>query len=44
MEQPIRFKLNSGPVGVTSDDERALLWVLRTDFGLPGAKETVQPK
>lgn len=38
MEQTIRFKLNSRPVTVTTDGERALLWVLRTDLGLTGTK------
>jgi carbon-monoxide dehydrogenase small subunit len=38
MEQTIRFKLNSRPVSVTADGERALLWVLRTDLGLTGTK------
>jgi aerobic-type carbon monoxide dehydrogenase small subunit (CoxS/CutS family) len=38
MEQTIHFKLNSRPVTVTTDGERALLWVLRTDLGLTGTK------
>ncbi len=38
MEQTIRFRLNSRPVTVTTDGERALLWVLRTDLGLTGTK------
>jgi aerobic-type carbon monoxide dehydrogenase small subunit (CoxS/CutS family) len=38
MEQTIHFKLNSRPVTVTTDGERALLWVLRTDLGLTGSK------
>ena len=38
MEQTIRFKLNSRPVSVTTNGERALLWVLRTDLGLTGTK------
>ena len=38
MEQTIRFKLNNRPVSVTTDGERALLWVLRTDLGLTGTK------
>jgi carbon-monoxide dehydrogenase small subunit len=38
MEQTIHFKLNSRPVSVTTDGERALLWVLRTDLGLTGTK------
>ena len=38
MEQTIQFKLNNRPVSITTDGERALLWVLRTDLGLTGAK------
>jgi aerobic-type carbon monoxide dehydrogenase small subunit (CoxS/CutS family) len=38
MEQTIRFKLNNRPVSVTTDGERELLWVLRTDQGLTGTK------
>jgi aerobic-type carbon monoxide dehydrogenase small subunit (CoxS/CutS family) len=38
MEQTIRFKLNNRPVSVTTDGERALLWVLRTDLQLTGTK------
>jgi aerobic-type carbon monoxide dehydrogenase small subunit (CoxS/CutS family) len=38
MEQTIRFRLNNRPVSVTTDGERALLWVLRTDLGLTGTK------
>jgi aerobic-type carbon monoxide dehydrogenase small subunit (CoxS/CutS family) len=38
MEQTIHFKLNNRPVSITTDGERALLWVLRTDLGLTGAK------
>ncbi|NLT68769.1 MAG: (2Fe-2S)-binding protein [Acidobacteria bacterium] len=38
MEQKIQFTLNDRPVTVTTDGERALLWVLRTDLGLTGAK------
>lgn len=38
MEQTIRFKLNSRPVSVTTDGERELLWVLRTDLALTGTK------
>ena len=38
MERTIRFKLNGEPVERTLDAERKLLWVLRTDFGLTGAK------
>jgi carbon-monoxide dehydrogenase small subunit len=38
MEQTLRFKLNSRPASVTTDGERMLLWVLRTDLGLTGTK------
>jgi nicotinate dehydrogenase subunit A len=38
MEQTIRFMLNNRPVSVTTDGERALLWVLRTDLELTGVK------
>ena len=38
MEQTIRFRLNKRPVSVTTDGERELLWVLRTDLGLTGTK------
>ena len=38
MEQTIKFKLNNRPVSITTDGERELLWVLRTDFGLTGVK------
>jgi aerobic-type carbon monoxide dehydrogenase small subunit (CoxS/CutS family) len=38
MEQTVRFKLNHRPVSITTDGERALLWVLRTDLKLTGVK------
>ena len=38
MEQTIHFKLNSRPMSVTTDGDRVLLWVLRTDLGLTGTK------
>jgi aerobic-type carbon monoxide dehydrogenase small subunit (CoxS/CutS family) len=38
MDQTIRFKLNNRPVSITTDGERDLLWVLRTDMGLTGTK------
>jgi aerobic-type carbon monoxide dehydrogenase small subunit (CoxS/CutS family) len=38
MDQTIRFKLNNRPVSITTDGERPLLWVLRTDLGLTGTK------
>ena len=38
MEGTFKFKLNNRPVSVTTDGERMLLWVLRTDLGLTGTK------
>ena len=38
MKGTIKFKLNNKPVSLTVDGERMLLWVLRTDLGLTGAK------
>ncbi len=38
MKEIIQFKLNKKPVKVTVDSDRMLLWVLRTDLGLTGAK------
>ena len=38
MPAPIRFRLNGRPASLDTDDSRALLWVLRTDLGLTGAK------
>ena len=38
MERSIQFTLNRRPVTLTTDDDRTLLWVLRTDFGLTGVK------
>jgi len=38
MEETIQFTLNKKPVSVTTDSDRKLLWVLRTDFALTGAK------
>jgi aerobic-type carbon monoxide dehydrogenase small subunit (CoxS/CutS family) len=38
MDRPIRFRLNNRPVSITTDGERDLLWVLRTDLGLTGTK------
>jgi aerobic-type carbon monoxide dehydrogenase small subunit (CoxS/CutS family) len=34
----IRFRLNDRPVTAEIDDQRSLLWVLRTDFELTGTK------
>jgi len=38
MQRTISFTVNGKPVRVTVDDERMLLWVLRYDLGLTGAK------
>jgi len=38
MESTIRFTLNGTPASVTTDDDRPLLWVLRTDLALTGTK------
>jgi len=38
MNQTVRFKLNGRPITVTTDGERELLWVLRTDLELTGTK------
>ena len=38
MDETISFKLNDKSVGVTTDGNRTLLWVLRTDLGLTGTK------
>ncbi len=38
MEQTIDFRLNHRPVSVTTDGDRPLLWVLRTDLKLTGTK------
>jgi aerobic-type carbon monoxide dehydrogenase small subunit (CoxS/CutS family) len=38
MEEVVRFTLNGKPTEVTVDSDRMLLWVLRTDLGLTGAK------
>jgi len=38
MERTIAFTLNGKPASVNVDDERALLWVLRSDLGLTGTK------
>lgn len=37
-KKTIRFVLNGRPVAVDADDERMLLWVLRTDLALTGTK------
>jgi len=38
MQRTISFTLNGKPARVTVDDSRMLLWVLREDLGLTGAK------
>ena len=38
MERSIQFTLNRRPVQLTTDEDRPLLWALRTDFGLTGVK------
>lgn len=38
MDQNISFKINGKTVSVTTDPNRMLLWVLRTDLGLTGTK------
>jgi aerobic-type carbon monoxide dehydrogenase small subunit (CoxS/CutS family) len=38
MNQTIQFQLNGRPTSVTTDPDRTLLWVLRTDLGLTGTK------
>lgn len=38
MQRTVSFTLNGKPTSVAVDDERMLLWVLRNDLGLTGAK------
>lgn len=38
MKQAIDFRLNGKPTRLMVDGDRTLLWVLRTDLGLTGAK------
>mgnify|MGYP001818717645 FL=1 len=38
MIKNIQFTLNSKPVDIEVDDERSLLWVLRTELNLTGTK------
>ena len=38
MMENIHFKLNDGPVKLSVDGDRMLLWVLRTDLGVTGPK------
>ena len=36
--KPIRFRLNGRPITLNTDEDRTLLWVLRTDLALTGTK------
>ncbi|HAL39199.1 MAG TPA: ferredoxin [Polaromonas sp.] len=38
MKSSIRFILNGRPITLNTDDDRTLLWVLRTDLELTGSK------
>ena len=38
MQRTVTFTLNGKPTSVDVDDERMLLWVLRSDLGLTGTK------
>ena len=38
MQRTIKFRLNGRPVSMDTDDQRTLLWVLRTDLDLTGTK------
>ena len=38
MQRSVSFTLNGKPTNVNVDDERMLLWVLRSDLGLTGTK------
>lgn len=38
MKRQIRFRLNGRPVSLNTEDDRTLLWVLRTDLELTGTK------
>ena len=38
MMKSVRFRLNGRPTTLDADEDRTLLWVLRTDLGLTGAK------
>jgi carbon-monoxide dehydrogenase small subunit len=38
MTKTVRFTLNGRPKTLTIEDDRMLLWVLRTDLGLTGTK------
>ena len=38
MRKPIRFRLNGRPTTLDTEENRTLLWVLRTDLDLTGTK------
>jgi aerobic-type carbon monoxide dehydrogenase small subunit (CoxS/CutS family) len=38
MKKPIRFRLNGKPTTLDTDEDRTLLWTLRTDLQLTGTK------
>ena len=38
MKKAIRFQLNGKPTTLDTNEDRTLLWVLRTDLGLTGTK------
>jgi aerobic-type carbon monoxide dehydrogenase small subunit (CoxS/CutS family) len=38
LKSTVQFKLNGTPVVLNTDDDRMLLWVLRTDLALTGTK------
>jgi aerobic-type carbon monoxide dehydrogenase small subunit (CoxS/CutS family) len=38
VQKTIQFRLNGRPTKLTTDDDRRLLWVLRTDLDLTGTK------
>ncbi len=38
MQRTIKFRLNGRPASMDTDDQRMLLWALRTDFELTGTK------
>jgi aerobic-type carbon monoxide dehydrogenase small subunit (CoxS/CutS family) len=38
LKTAIQFKLNGRPASLSADDDGMLLWALRTDLGLTGAK------
>src|SRR5512143_3629675 len=38
MRKSIRFRLNGRPTALDTDEERSLLWALRTDLELTGTK------